>query len=113
MTGSNFIESTFHEVTFKNCKLDLSHFRFSKFRKCKFIKCVLEKGEFASADLAETIFDGCSILEIGMFHSILKDVDVRTSQIQGVKANIESLKGLKITLPQAMDLIYLLEVEVE
>ncbi|MEV1285762.1 pentapeptide repeat-containing protein [Micromonospora sp. NPDC049679] len=61
MTGFTWLDGVVRDVTFEECRLDLSGWRFTDFRSVIFTKCNLSKADFTGADLTGAQFIGCDL----------------------------------------------------
>lgn len=84
MTGFDASRSTYKEVCFKNCKLDMANFRFAKLKNVLFEDCNLTDCDFQSAQLANVTFRNCTLQKVLLSNAVCKQVDMRTSQINNL-----------------------------
>jgi len=61
MTGFTWVDSLAREVTFTECRIDLSNWRFSRFTAVVFDRCNLTRADFSGADLSGARFVGCDL----------------------------------------------------
>lgn len=101
MSGWDCSKGTSQDVTFTNCKLDMTNFRFAKLTRVRFIGCVLTDADFLGAELRDVSFDDCLLERTEFAQSKMKDVDLRSSQLIDIKG-WQSLKGATIDTMQLM-----------
>src|SRR6266498_4080252 len=61
MTGFTWVDSLARDVTFDECRMDLSGWRFSRFHTVVFNRCNLRRADFTGADLTGARFAGCDL----------------------------------------------------
>jgi uncharacterized protein YjbI with pentapeptide repeats len=61
MTGFTWLDGVVKDVTFEECRLDLSSWRFTGFTSVVFANCNLARADFAGADLTGAQFLGCDL----------------------------------------------------
>jgi uncharacterized protein YjbI with pentapeptide repeats len=107
MTGLSWIDGSFRDVTFDNCRIDLASFRSSGFKDVVFTGCRLEQADFGDADLRGARFDSCDLTG-AQFHggqlSGARFADCCLASIGGVT----SLRGAIIKSADALALTFML-----
>lgn len=58
-------------------------------------------------------FENCNLTRIELLHTSLKDIDLRSCLIEGLKISGNELKGAVVTEIQALELVRFLGVIVE
>lgn len=101
MTGWDCNKGLFKDVTFENCKLDMTNFRFAKFTRVRFVSCMMADADFLHAELQDVKFEDCLLERTDFNQCKLKNVDLRTSQLPGLKG-WQHLKGATIDNIQLM-----------
>lgn len=98
---------------FCNCKLNFSVFQGLKLKKIKIVDCSALDVDFSDSDLTESIFTG-SLLEGAIFNrATLINSDFRSAKNYLFDLRTTKVKGLKLRLPEAMNLFSALGVNVE
>lgn len=110
MSGTQITESSFKNVTFSNCKLDLVNFRFSRLHSVVFRDCMISDADFNNATLKNVEFIGCTITGISFSSARMDNVDLSGSYIENVKG-VRNLKGATIGDDQLIQLAPLLAAE--
>jgi uncharacterized protein YjbI with pentapeptide repeats len=113
MTGFTAADAKFENTCFTKCKLDLTVFHRTEFISCCFEDCVLHDSSFEEAILHDVRFKNCDLRKSRMVRAKLQGVDLRGSMIQGLQAEARDVCGILIDPSQAIDLIYLLGVQVQ
>ena len=103
MTGFDASRSTYKEVCFKSCKIDMANFRFAKLKNIRFEDCNLTDCDFQSAQLINVVFRNCTLQKILLSNAVCKQVDMRTSQIDNL-IGWKSGSGITIDSVQLMHL---------
>lgn len=131
LSGADFSDSTFHRVVFDNCRLTGMDLNDSIFENCRFYLCQGEMSNFASCKantlsfeqcvlsdsrleacrLKNTAFTDCRLEGCELLHTALKNMDLRSDQITGIRlSGRRELNGAIVTPEQAADLAALLGV---
>lgn len=102
------IEASFADCDLSFClfrKLDLTGFRFegTLLRNAEFVQCKLEGVSLESSDLERCVFDACN----------LEGADLRGARNYVISPFTNRLKGMRVSLPEALGLLGALEVVVE
>jgi uncharacterized protein YjbI with pentapeptide repeats len=95
-------QAPFRDCYFYTCKLNSVNFRYAKFKDCIFDACVLPEADFLGADFKNVDFINCDLRESQFSQSILKDVRLKGSQIEGISLSKESLEGVIVDTAQAI-----------
>lgn len=98
-TGWDLSRGIIRDVTFDNCKLNLANFRFARLTNVRFVACMLTGADFLQSHLAKVQFDGCQLEQADFSHVSLKDVDLRGSEIIGLRG-WHYLRGATISQTQ-------------
>ena len=96
--GSNASYSNFSEVKFKNSEIIDSNFMESRFQAVEFSSLYLESVDFTRLEVIQ---------------SSLKGLNLCDCVIDGIRADLNSLRGVKVSSYQAIDLISLFGIIVE
>lgn len=130
---TTFTGPAIHSVTFDNCKMVGTDFGMCSLKKVKFQNCVGRYVNFSFATLKEVTIDSCSfynmILQdttckklilkeceleaLEILHTSLYGVDFTTDQIDGMKTDLESIRGAIVSSNQALSLSQLLGIVVK
>ncbi|MDX2149671.1 MAG: pentapeptide repeat-containing protein [Bryobacteraceae bacterium] len=100
------------DVLFDECDLRYAQMQGGKFRRCEFRECQAEDADFQDADLGAASFRGCRLRQADFQRAKLAGVDVRGSDVDGIVAGIDDLKGLIVDPAQALLLARLLGLEI-
>jgi uncharacterized protein YjbI with pentapeptide repeats len=74
MSVSRFTNSSFEEVSFLDCNLDLTDFQTCKFRKCVFTNCNIEQVAFGTSVLDDVQFISCRMAYSSLWNCSLRGV---------------------------------------
>lgn len=109
-------------------KQDLGFLPFDSFQACTLHHCVffqldLRKFSFAGCDLSGSYLDGCRLAEAdfsgcllrgtAFSHNDLAKADFRRAREYSFSLLSNQAKGARFTLPEAMGLLYGLEIQIE
>lgn len=111
--GLRLIDALAKDVVFRDCILDMAQFRFTKFERARFEACRLREADFQGADLAGVVFHRCDLRGARLHRTNLRDTDLRTSDIERIQVDAQSLEGAVVAPLQAVDLIGALGVRVQ
>jgi uncharacterized protein YjbI with pentapeptide repeats len=95
LTGSDLAESTFRDVRFVGCRLDLASARLSKFERVVFSDCRLEELDLYGAQLQDVLFERCVLREATISGVTSKRVEVRGCDLTGLRGG-DALRGVRM-----------------
>lgn len=110
-TGMQMGESTIKDVSFQNCKLNMSSFRKCKIERVVFENCILDDVDFNNATLTDVVFTKCELNRTDFGGSKSLRVDMTTSDI-GMIRGVQSLRNVQIRPEQMIQLAPLLCAEI-
>jgi uncharacterized protein YjbI with pentapeptide repeats len=100
-------------LEFNECKLNYSNFRHLKLPKLKMEKCETWEAEFIETDLSGGNFTGTDFENSRFFKTNLTGADFRGARNYSISAVNNTLKNAKFSLPEALALLYGLEIIIE
>ncbi len=109
LMGADFIESSLRHVRFLDVSGGYVNFADSRVQDTAFEKSRLPNAAFSRCRFAAS-FDTCDLTQSLFQQTPLKDIDLRTSQLQGIQITLPDLRGAIVTPMQASDLAALLGV---
>ena len=92
MTGFAVTNGKLGDVTFDQCRLDLSGWRFTGFDSVRFTGCKLSGADFTHADLRGARFAGCDLTGAQFHHATMDGARFRRCEVEGI-AGITSWRG--------------------
>jgi uncharacterized protein YjbI with pentapeptide repeats len=92
MTGFTVTDGKLGDVTFDQCRLDLSGWRFTGFDSVRFTGCNLTGADFTNADLRGARFTGCDLTGAQFHHATMDGTRFRRCELDGI-AGIASWRG--------------------
>jgi uncharacterized protein YjbI with pentapeptide repeats len=95
LTGAQLGEGSLIDVTFADCRVDLTTFRFVKFQRVVFRDCRLEEADFYGAQLTDVLFERCDLRGATFASAKAARVDLRGCRLEGA-SGIEALKGARM-----------------
>jgi fluoroquinolone resistance protein len=97
-------------LSFQECLVNYSNFRLLKLPKMKMVKCEVKESDFIETDLTDGDFRNTNFEKSVFFKTNLTNADFReaTNYVIDVKTNI--LKKTHFSLPEAMSLLYTLDI---
>jgi uncharacterized protein YjbI with pentapeptide repeats len=95
LTGTDLAESTFRDVRFVGCRLDLAAARLSKFERVVFSDCRLEELDLYGSQLQDVLFERCVLREATISGVTAKRVELRGCDLAGLRGG-EALRGVRM-----------------
>ncbi|MDX6451397.1 MAG: hypothetical protein QOH16_1446 [Gaiellaceae bacterium] len=95
LTGADLAESTFRDVRFVGCRLDLAAARLSRFERVVFSDCRLEELDLYGAQLQDVLFERCVLREATISNVKAKRVELRDCDLTGLRG-AEALRGIRM-----------------
>jgi uncharacterized protein YjbI with pentapeptide repeats len=102
--GFKAVESELCDCRLTNCIGDMAQFQASVLKNVIFEKCRLREADFRYCKLENVRFDHCDMTESVFYEAQLVATDLRGSDITGMKAHPQDLKGAIIGAQQAIDM---------
>lgn len=100
-------------VRFKNCVLTYSTFIGLTLHELQVIDCVARDVDFSEAVLKGADFSGTDLSESRFTGTDLSGADLSRARNYTIDATLNTLKGAKFSLPEAMSLLYSLDIVIE
>lgn len=119
IVGVNWAEAIWPEfrigpsIRFSNCRLDHSVFIGLPLREAHFRDCVATGVDYREADLSGAVFAGTDLSESLFMDTNLAGADFRTARNYHIVPGENRLAGARFALPEALSLLYNLEIELE
>jgi uncharacterized protein YjbI with pentapeptide repeats len=95
LTGADLAESTFRDVRFVGCRLDLAAARLSKFERVVFSDCRLEEFDLYGSQLQDVLFERCALREATFTGVTSKRVELRGCDLTALRG-AEALRGMRM-----------------
>jgi fluoroquinolone resistance protein len=101
------------DLSFKECLVNYSNFRLLKIPKLIMVKCEAKEADFIETDLTDGDLSKTDFEKSVFFKTNLTGTDLRgaTNYAIDVKTNI--LKKTRFSLPEAMSLLYTLDIIID
>ncbi|MCO5189813.1 MAG: pentapeptide repeat-containing protein [Anaerolineae bacterium] len=100
-------------INFTGCALNYSTFFGVKLKQCDFVDCVAKDVDFGEADLTEANCTGTDFAESRFLHTDLTRTNLRGAKNYAIDATANTVKGTKVSLPEALSLLYSLDIDLE
>ena len=78
-----------------------------------FNNTLLRNSYFQENKLKDILFEKADLTQAHFYSTSLKNIDLSDSIIEGIAISIENIKGAIINQFQAIDLLYLLEIQIK
>jgi uncharacterized protein YjbI with pentapeptide repeats len=95
LTGADLAESTFRDVRFVGCRLDLAAARLSRFERVVFSDCRLEELDLYGAQLKDVLFEHCGLREATISAVKAERVELRGCDLTALRG-AEALRGMRM-----------------
>jgi uncharacterized protein YjbI with pentapeptide repeats len=100
-------------VDFTGCALNHSIFMWLNLKGVRLTNCVAREVDFSEADLSDADCRGTDFENSRFWHTNLTAADFRGAVNYTIAANLNTLKKTKFSLPEAMALLYSLDIVLE
>jgi uncharacterized protein YjbI with pentapeptide repeats len=95
LTGVDFAESTFRDVRFVGCRLDLASARLSKIERVVFSDCRMEELDLYGSQLNDVLFERCVLREATFSEVRSQRVELRGCDLTALRG-AEALRGVRM-----------------
>jgi uncharacterized protein YjbI with pentapeptide repeats len=95
LTGADLAESTFRDVRFVDCQLDLVAARLSKFERVVFSDCRMTECDLYGSNLQDVLFERCVLREATISGVTSERVELRDCDLKGLHG-AEALRGMRM-----------------
>lgn len=99
-------------ILFDQCILNYSIFIGMDLYQSSFSNCILKEVCFEDTDLECSKFTNSDLTDSTFKNSILRKADLSTAKNYNINANLNDIKQAKFSFPEAISLIYSLEIEI-
>lgn len=110
MVGTDFSETSMQSVLFQASQMKYANFSRAKMNCVRFEECVMDNAAFYECKNKAVAFAGGSLVEAELGGMPLKDMDMRSTDIRGIRVVGSELKGAIVSPVQAMELARILGV---
>jgi fluoroquinolone resistance protein len=116
LIGINWAEANWHKqgflktVDFSNCVLNYSSFFGLSLNEVKLVNCMAKEVDFAEADLSHAQCMKTDFLNSRFHNTNLAQADFTGAINYAIAASANVLKATKFSLPEAMSLLYSLDI---
>jgi uncharacterized protein YjbI with pentapeptide repeats len=95
LTGAELAESTFRDVRFVGCRLDLAAARLSRFERVVFSDCRMEELDLYGSQLKDVLFERCVLREATISGVKSERVELRGCDLTALRG-AEALRGMRM-----------------
>jgi uncharacterized protein YjbI with pentapeptide repeats len=95
LTGADLAESTFRDVRFVGCRLDLAAARLSTFERVVFSDCRLEELDLYGSQLKDVLFERCVLRQATISAVKSERVELSGCDLTGLRG-AEALRGMRM-----------------
>jgi uncharacterized protein YjbI with pentapeptide repeats len=97
---------------FSGCALNHSIFMWLNMKEIKLTGCTAHNVDFSEANLTLADCTRTDFLNSRFWHTDLTEADFTRATNYSIPANLNTLKKTKFSLPEAMSLLYSLDIEI-
>lgn len=101
------------DISFDDCLLDYSNFSSLRFPKIHMVKCSAKEARFVETDMSDGIFTGTDFQGSTIFKSNFTRADFRQAKNYNLDVRNNVIKNARFSLPEALSLLYGLEITIE
>jgi uncharacterized protein YjbI with pentapeptide repeats len=102
LTGAELAESSFTDVTFEDCRLDLTGLRFAKFERVVFRDSRLSECELHEASLEDVLFERCDLTQATLSGARIRRVELRDCRLAGAHG-VEALRSARMSWSDVLE----------
>jgi uncharacterized protein YjbI with pentapeptide repeats len=102
LTGFSATALDCQDVLIQNGDVRYSQFQGGKFRTCEFDGCNWQEADLRNADLSGSVFRSCNLARADFNGAKLQNTDFRKSEVEGMLAGMNDLRGAIVDPVQAM-----------
>lgn len=113
MVGTDFGMTTIKKVAFQNCVGRYVNFSFVTMKEVKIISCSFQNMILQDSNCKKLVLQDNELLDLELLHTSLKDVDMTSNHMEGLKTDLESIRGMIVNPEQALQLSGLLGIIVK
>jgi uncharacterized protein YjbI with pentapeptide repeats len=95
LTGAELGEAKLADVTFDECRLDVTGFRHARLERVAFRDCRMGECDFTGATLTDVLFERCDLNRAGFGGARLERVELRACDLTGLDG-AEALRGARM-----------------
>jgi uncharacterized protein YjbI with pentapeptide repeats len=95
LTGAELAEATLGDVTFDECRIDLTGLRHAKLERVVFRDCRMGEFDLYGASLADVLFERCDLREATFSGATMRRVELRGCELAGARG-AEALRGARM-----------------
>jgi uncharacterized protein YjbI with pentapeptide repeats len=95
LTGAELAESTFVDVAFEDCRLDLAALRFAQLERVVFRDCRMNECDLYDAVLKDVLLERCDLREATLTGMKAERVELRACALAGARG-ADALRGARM-----------------
>lgn len=102
-----------HDISFERCRINYSSFRLLKLPKLKITDCEAKETDFTESDISEGVFTGTDFERSIFSKTILAKADFTGAKNYTIDVRHNTVKKAKFSIPEALSLLYSLDVVID
>jgi uncharacterized protein YjbI with pentapeptide repeats len=111
MTGVTLVDATLHDVTVRDCRVDLASFSHSRLQRVSFENCVLVQSDFLDSRLESVRFEHCDLSRADFRGARMQRCELRGNNLAGLQG-VSNLKGAAMEWPDIVEMAGILASEI-
>ena len=96
LTGADLPEAVLCDITFEECRLDLTGLRHARLERVVFRDCRMSECDLYGSSLKDVLFERCELREATFSECNLQRVELRGCDLAGARG-AEALRGARLT----------------
>ncbi|MBN9297610.1 MAG: pentapeptide repeat-containing protein [Filimonas sp.] len=100
-------------IDFTQSNINYGNFVGKQLKKVKFINCSIAEADFSDCNLSQAVFTGSDLTNARFIQSDLTQANFIDATNYTIDVNINKIKKAKFKLPEALSLLYSLDIIVE
>lgn len=112
MMGTNIFDCGMKDVQFIECQAKYINFSGGFFKSGIIKNCAMAEGRWHNMELSEVILENSDFRGLEVNKTKLRGIDFSASNIEGIMVEPELLRGSKLNMGQALELIGLFGIEI-
>jgi uncharacterized protein YjbI with pentapeptide repeats len=98
LTGAVLAGASLRDMSFVDCRMDLSAIRFGRLERVRFENCRMEEIDLYEARLSSVVFAGCGLTNASLAKAAFSSCEMHECDLAGI-GNPEQLRGVGMPWP--------------
>jgi uncharacterized protein YjbI with pentapeptide repeats len=98
LTGAILSGSKMSDVSFIDCRMDLTVIRFSELERVRFENCLLQEADLYETKLSSSVFSACDLSKVSLANTTFEQSEMRDCDLEGA-SDPAGLRGVGMPWP--------------